>query len=157
MIPRNITAERLRRDGVEWGYDREGAPMRTDLVIALSAAMFIVAADPARAIVFDDGLLHVIDSGNSFPFEGVTLRNGPLSSTTTLELVDGGLIGNTDSDHLVAEENSVVHVFGGGDRRGSFCPRRFTGHCLGWVGGGNPSETEQSHRYQRRCYYQDKQ
>ena len=51
--------------------------------------LFILGTD-AAAITFDDGLVHVIDAGNSFPLEDVIVQDGPSGATTTVSVVDGG-------------------------------------------------------------------
>jgi hypothetical protein len=67
-----------------------------------AAALLILGTD-AAAITFDDGLVHVIDAGNSFPSESVTVQDGPGAATTTVTMVDGE-VGTTTSGDLVARE-----------------------------------------------------
>ena len=50
----------------------------------------------AKSVTFDDGMVHLIDANNSFPFESVIVRDGPGSTTTTVNLVSGGEIGHRD-------------------------------------------------------------
>ncbi len=71
-------------------------------------SLTVVASSPAKAIIFDDGQVYVIDAANSFPFESVDVRNGPGVSTTTLELVDGGDIGSFVDGNLDVSEASVA-------------------------------------------------
>ena len=59
---------------------------------ALALACLLVPG-AAHAVVFADGMLHIIDAANSFPFEGVDVLDGPGPSTTTVELVPGGVVG----------------------------------------------------------------
>ena len=63
----------------------------------------------ARAVTFDDGLVHVIDAGNSFPFEGVTVDDGPGGAPTMLNIVPGGYVGF----YVKASGNSQVNMSGG--------------------------------------------
>jgi hypothetical protein len=42
---------------------------------------------PAGAITFDDGMLHVIDAANSYPFEFSDVRDDVLGSPTILNIV----------------------------------------------------------------------
>ena len=73
-----------------------------------AAALFILGTD-AGAVTFDDGLVHVIDAGNSYPFEQVLVYDGPGASSTTAELLDGGEIGSG----LLAFDSSIVRMSGG--------------------------------------------
>jgi len=51
--------------------------MRLMLTRIVLVAAHLVTAVPAGAVTFDDGMIHVIDSGTSFPLENVTVRDGP--------------------------------------------------------------------------------
>jgi hypothetical protein len=55
-----------------------------------AAALFILGTD-AAAITFDDGLVHVIDAANSFPFESVEAIDSASGDLTTVNVVDGGV------------------------------------------------------------------
>lgn len=83
-----------------------------------AAALFIVGTD-AVAITFNDGLVHIIDSGNSFPFEGVIVEDGPGGTTTTVQIVSGGEVatvlcdGDATCSGLEAFGTSVIDVLGG--------------------------------------------
>jgi hypothetical protein len=68
----------------------------TSSLVYLLAAVSILLGVQAAAITFDDGLVHVIDAGNSYPFESVFVADGPGPSITGLWLVDGGEILVTD-------------------------------------------------------------
>ncbi len=65
------------------------------------ATSVLVPGTEAKAVVFNDGLLHNIDAANSFPFESVqifdegSLSPGPPTggAATTVNLVDGGKVG----------------------------------------------------------------
>jgi hypothetical protein len=67
----------------------------------------------AEAIVFDDGLLHIVDANNSYPLEGVVVDDGPGGVTTSLRMIDGGEIGTVFEDDLEAFGSSEIEVFGG--------------------------------------------
>ena len=59
-------------------------------LLSLVAAFSIFLALNASAIVFDDGLVHVIDAANSFPFESAEAIDSASGHLTTLNVVDGG-------------------------------------------------------------------
>lgn len=44
---------------------------------ALFVAMVVLTPSVAGAVTFDDGMLHIIDANNSFPFEGVEVMTCP--------------------------------------------------------------------------------
>jgi hypothetical protein len=73
-----------------------------------ASASFILGTD-AAAITFDDGLVHVIDAGNNYPFEGVIVKDGPGPSSTTVILAEGGEVGGT----LQILDTSFANVTGG--------------------------------------------
>ena len=58
----------------------------------LLCAAFAIAllAGPAGAVTFDDGMVHVFDAGNSFPFEGLSIDDAAGSLPTTVQVVLGG-------------------------------------------------------------------
>ena len=87
---------------------------RFPVVLAcLVATSVLVLGTEARAVVFDDGMVHLIDAGNSFPFEGAIVRDGSGAASTSVQLVDGGEIGTEVEGDLEAFENSVVNISGG--------------------------------------------
>ncbi len=51
------------------------------------AALSILLALNSSAITFNDGLVDVIDADNSFPFEGITVQDGPGGTTVTVVVV----------------------------------------------------------------------
>jgi hypothetical protein len=53
---------------------------------AFPAALVLATSvvQPAHAITFDDGMVHVIDAANSFPFEATFVDDGPGPTTTTV-------------------------------------------------------------------------
>jgi hypothetical protein len=80
-----------------------------------AVALFVVGAD-AAAITFDDGLVHVIDAGNSYPFDKVYVYDGPSSIATTVEVVTDGEVGTLlpGFPHSIqAFENSIINIYGG--------------------------------------------
>jgi hypothetical protein len=77
------------------------------------AALFILGTNAAATIVFDDGLLHVVDAGNSFPFECAEVDDGPLGEMTTVDVVTGGEIGTLSCGFLDAFGISEVNALGG--------------------------------------------
>jgi hypothetical protein len=48
----------------------------------------LMFAGAAHAVVFDDGMVHVIDAANSFPFEDVIVNDSTVGESTTVELLD---------------------------------------------------------------------
>jgi hypothetical protein len=86
--------------------------LAASLIRIFPAVLFILGTD-AAAITFDDGLVHVIDAGNSFPAESVQVSDGPGNSSTTLSIIAGGEIGTVAPGQLVALENSIVSMSGG--------------------------------------------
>ena len=79
----------------------------------LVAASVLVLGTETMAVTFADGQVHVIDAANSFPFEGVYAQDGPGSTTTTVNLVDGGAIGSPGyTQSLQGVENSLLNVTG---------------------------------------------
>ena len=61
------------------------------------------------AAVFNDGGEHTIDAGNSFPADTVEVFDGMGAIPTTVNVADGGEIG----DDLTANEHSVININGG--------------------------------------------
>jgi hypothetical protein len=61
------------------------------LMLILVGALSILLARNASAVVFDDGLVHVIDAANSFPFESVEAIDSASGDPTTVNVVDGGV------------------------------------------------------------------
>jgi hypothetical protein len=53
------------------------------------ATGFALLSAPAGAITFDDGQLHVIDAGNSYPFDVVAVDDDSHGTATTVSLVPG--------------------------------------------------------------------
>ena len=86
--------------------------MRAYPLSAAVSLLSIAIAAPAGAILFDDGLLHRIDAADSFPSEGVIVRDGPGGATTTVQVLAGGQVGTSVSEGLDAFENSAVIVSG---------------------------------------------
>jgi hypothetical protein len=82
--------------------------LRTTTALAIALLLPLTLASGAQAITFDDGLVHVIDAGNSYPFEGVEVHDGPGASSTTVEFLDGGEIGSG----LLAFDSSIVRMSG---------------------------------------------
>jgi hypothetical protein len=78
---------------------------------ALLAALLVMTA-PAGAITFDDGLVHVIDTGNSFPFEDVDVFDGPGDTPTTVNVIVGGQIATLGGARLDARDSSIISVSG---------------------------------------------
>ncbi len=74
--------------------------------VSLACLLLPVAA---HAVTFADGMLHIIDAANSFPFEGVDVLDGPGPSTTTVELISGGVVGSD----IRAFGMSILRVEGG--------------------------------------------
>ena len=87
--------------------------MRARPLSAAVSLLLLAIAAPAGAILFDDGLLHRIDAANSFPSEGVIVRDGPGGATTAVQVLAGGQIGTFVPEGLDAFENSAVTVSGG--------------------------------------------
>jgi len=102
-----------------------------------------------QAVTFNDGLTHIIDSDNSYPFEQIVVSDGPGSTTTTVIVVTGGQASGID-----ASENSVITLDGGNltapiDIRdnvelsfndGSVTQINALANSRVWVSGGTPSE-----------------
>lgn len=87
---------------------------KTFTVIAVLVPLVLLPVARCFAITFADGSTHTIDGSNSFPFEGVTVQDGPGGIPTTLELVAGGVIGNAATGQtLNAYGSSRVNIFGG--------------------------------------------
>lgn len=76
----------------------------------LVAALVLVLGAEVRAVVFDDGQLHVIDANNSFPLEGVEVFDGPSGTTTSLFVVPGGRVGS-----IISLFDSSIGNISGGD------------------------------------------
>ena len=79
------------------------------LLACLVAASVLVLGTEARAVVFDDGQVHVIDANNSFPAEGVEVFDSPGGAPTKLFVVTGGLVGGK----INVLDSSTVNVSGG--------------------------------------------
>lgn len=77
-----------------------------------SAVIFLLfllgAYTELYAVTFNDGLIHIINSGNSYPFEEIVVSDGPGSTTTTVIVETGGQASGID-----ASENSVITLDGG--------------------------------------------
>jgi hypothetical protein len=98
-------------------YPYKEQPMRlcfsTRLIASVAALPALLALNASATIVFDDGLLHVIDAGNSFPFECAEVDDGPLGETTTLDVPPGGEIGTLSCRFLDAYGFSEINMLGG--------------------------------------------
>jgi len=77
------------------------------------AALSILLAPNAPAVVFNDGGVHVIDAGNSYPLETMELMDGPGGVGTTVNVVDGGALGTLACGPSSVRGESVLVVFGG--------------------------------------------
>jgi len=53
----------------------------------------VLSIQPASAVTFDDGEVHVIDASNSYPIEDVVVVEAPGGQPTTVSVVEGGEIG----------------------------------------------------------------
>jgi hypothetical protein len=72
----------------------------------------------AKPLTFADGLVHVIDAANSFPFDQIVIEDGPGGATTTVNLVAGGEIATSlpgGAPAVIARNNSVFSMSGGTD------------------------------------------
>jgi hypothetical protein len=85
----------------------------TSSLTCLFAAASILLGAQAAAITFDDGLVHVIDAGNSYPFAAVTLDNGPSSTSSGIDVVPGGDVGTSVPADLRALSHPFVNATGG--------------------------------------------
>ena len=85
---------------------------RLRLILAL-ACLTVVASIPAKSLTLDDGLVHEINLANSFPADGVTVRDGPGSTSTTVNVVTGGEISTFAGAGLGAFDSSHINVSGG--------------------------------------------
>lgn len=86
--------------------------MRFTLFFVAFAVAFPTA--PAGAITFDDGMVHVIDAGNSYPLENVFVFNSTTGAATTVNLVEGGAIGSElFNQRLELHEDSIGNITGG--------------------------------------------
>ena len=59
----------------------------------LLIALVVLTPSVAGAVTFDDGMVHIIDVNNSFPFEIVEVGDGPGGQPTTLIVTVGGEVG----------------------------------------------------------------
>ena len=66
--------------------------MLRSAALAMACCLLPVAA---QAVTFADGLVHVIDAANSYPFDQVIVDDGPGASTTTVNVLAGGQIGTS--------------------------------------------------------------
>ena len=87
-----------------------GAAVFLAFVCPLSTPL---ALNASATIVFDDGGVHVIDAGNSFPFECAEVDDGPLGETTTVDVLPGGQIGTLSCAFLDAFGFSEINMLGG--------------------------------------------
>jgi hypothetical protein len=98
-----------------WSKNVSGMRGLTASFAYLFAAASIFLGAQATAITFDDGLIHVIDAGNSFPFDQVLVEDGPGSTPTTVNVVAGGEVATLipgGAPGLRAFENSIINVSG---------------------------------------------
>ena len=65
--------------------------LRTTISLAIALLVPLTLASGAQAVTFDDGLVHVIDAANSFPFESVEAIDSASGDPTTVNVVDGGV------------------------------------------------------------------
>ena len=89
---------------------------RTCRAATLLGLLTLLAEADASAVVFDDGLVHVIDSNNSYPDEDVIVRDGPGGAVTTVYIVEGGRVATLSGvpyPKLLLEDNSVAFLSGG--------------------------------------------
>lgn len=84
----------------------------TRWIVALAT---LVCASGSEAIVFDDGLTHVVDAANSYPFDSAEVRDSSGGAPTHLTLLSGGEIGTGEgfSGALAVFEHSGCEVSGG--------------------------------------------
>jgi len=108
--------------------------MRT-LAVSLAVAALLISL-PAGGITFDDGLVHVIDAANSYPFEGVVVDDDPSGATTRIQVVIGGEIGTGANGPLEAFGVSKVDIFGG--ELGSNLNAHDASRVNVWAGTVNP-------------------
>ena len=87
--------------------------IRTATTFALATLLFV--AGDAQAVTFNDGLTHIIDAANSFPFEDVIVLDGPGPSTTTIEIVAGGEFGTGIGDGDLQVFDSTAVIMSGGE------------------------------------------
>lgn len=88
--------------------------MRFGFIAVIALASF--TASTARGVTFADGLLHIIDSTNSFPSEPILIGDGPGGIPTTVNVVDGGVASDIRIEGSGAPSpgrNSIVNVLGG--------------------------------------------
>jgi hypothetical protein len=75
----------------------------------LFAAASILLGAQAAAITFDDGLVHVIDAGNSYPSELIFVSDGPGNEPTIVNVLSGGEIATESvSGNSVISGKSVL-------------------------------------------------
>ena len=84
------------------------------VLACLVVASVLVVGIKARAVVFDDGTVHVIDASNSFPFEAFTIQDGPGGTSTTVSVVPGGEIATqAEVGDSFVDGKSILNLEGG--------------------------------------------
>jgi hypothetical protein len=87
---------------------------RTNTALAVAFLVPLTLASGAQAVTFDDGLVHVIDAGNSYPFDLITVQDGPGSIPTTVNILSGGEVATqVVSGNSFISENSILNLSGG--------------------------------------------
>ena len=96
--------------------------MRHQTLALLLPALVLFLGTSANGVTFADGQLHVIDAGNSFPYETIYVFAGPGFTATTVTVVEGGQVGLLPRKQpygdpccigIDAADNSLVNIFGG--------------------------------------------
>ncbi len=92
---------------------RMGRELTASFACLIAAASVLVGAE-AAAITFDDGLVHVIDAGNSYPFDLLFVENSLEGAPTTVDVVAGGEIATqfVSGDSFI-RGTSVLNLSGG--------------------------------------------
>jgi hypothetical protein len=83
-------------------------------MIAALVPGFLMIAGAAHSVVFNDGMVHVIDAGNSYPLEAMTVDDGP-TMPTTVTIVEGGQIATlaTSNEQSFLIGSSIADMSGG--------------------------------------------
>ena len=74
----------------------------------------MIPAVDSKAVTFADGLVHVIDAANSFPFEGAIVQDSLGGLGTTVNVVPGGDIGSGREHQVELFGSSVLNMSGMG-------------------------------------------
>src|SRR5262245_47454560 len=88
--------------------------MQRCLSSGFAFALALLFSTTSNAVLFNDGAIHSLDAGNSFPFDTVELQDGPGAATTTLNILPGGRAGTQSiGGGVTAWGNSAVNMSGG--------------------------------------------